>query len=320
MYTAFFACLTAMAGTAGHGADGVGVPDLPASPALGTQSPIAQSADIPAKTLFSSVKTPAPLEARAIGTYAKGCLAGGQRLPVDGPEWQAMRLSRNRNWGHPALLSYLERFAQDVRRLDGWPGLLVGDLSQPRGGPMESSHNSHQIGLDVDIWFTPMPKKRLSRDERETVSAFSVLLPGTLSVDPKIFTADHIRMLKRAASFGEVERIFVHPAIKKVLCETTASDPDRSWLLKMRPIWGHDDHFHVRIKCPEGTVGCQPQAPPPSEDGCGKELTDWFALLTAPRSTTQTPPPKPLTLDKLPADCRTVLSASRNSAIQPAAK
>ena len=281
----------------------------------GSPSATPPAADTPAKTLFGAVKTPAPLAARASGYYSKGCLAGAQRLPIDGPEWQAMRLSRNRNWGHPALISFLERFASDVRRLDGWPGLLVGDLSQPRGGPMSSGHASHQVGLDADIWYVPMPDYRLTRKQREEISAADMLVPGQLVVNTKIWTADHIRMLKRAASFGEVERIFVHPAIKKSLCEATVHDPDRTWLSKMRPIWGHADHFHVRIRCPEGMAGCQPQPQPANEDGCGKELTDWFALLTAPPKPQIFPeaPPKPLTLDKLPADCRTVLSAAQAS-------
>src|SRR5215813_11562113 len=77
----------------------------------------------PAKTLFGAVKTPLPLEARSIGFYAKGCLAGASPLPIDGPAWQAMRLSRNRNWGHPDLIALLERFAGDVKAHDGWPGL-----------------------------------------------------------------------------------------------------------------------------------------------------------------------------------------------------
>src|SRR5918992_1908438 len=120
----------------------------------------------------------APLAARAIGFYARGCLAGALPLPVDGPAWQAMRLSRNRNWGHPALIRFVERFAQDARQLDGWPGLLVGDLSQPRGGPMLTGHASHQIGLDADIWVTPLPRRRLSAGEREGISATPVVEPG----------------------------------------------------------------------------------------------------------------------------------------------
>jgi penicillin-insensitive murein DD-endopeptidase len=109
----------------------------------------------PANRFFGAVTSPAPLVARAIGSYARGCLAGGVSLPINGPEWQVMRLSRNRNWGHPRLLDFLERFANDARTLDGWPGLLVGDMSQPRGGPMITGHASHQIGLDVDVWLTP---------------------------------------------------------------------------------------------------------------------------------------------------------------------
>src|SRR5262245_60910951 len=65
----------------------------------------------PAKELFGAVKTPAPLAARSIGFYAKGCLAGAAALPIDGPAWQAMRLSRNRNWGHPDLVALVEKLA-----------------------------------------------------------------------------------------------------------------------------------------------------------------------------------------------------------------
>jgi penicillin-insensitive murein endopeptidase len=62
-----------------------------------------------AKELFGAVSAPTPLAARAIGSYARGCLAGGVSLPINGPDWQVMRLSRDRNWGHPRLLDVLER-------------------------------------------------------------------------------------------------------------------------------------------------------------------------------------------------------------------
>ena len=127
------------------------------------------------EVLFGAVATPAPLAVRAIGSYAKGCLSGGVSLPINGPDWQVMRLSRNRNWGHPRLLDYLERLASDARGLDGWPGLLVGDMAQPRGGPMITGHTSHQIGLDADIWLTPMPDIVLTPQEREDITATSML-------------------------------------------------------------------------------------------------------------------------------------------------
>jgi penicillin-insensitive murein endopeptidase len=127
----------------------------------------AKPAGPPAKELFGTAKTPAPLNARSIGFYAKGCLAGATALPIDGIAWQAMRLSRNRNWGHPNLVALVEKLAIDARTHDGWPGLLVGDISQPRGGPMVSGHASHQVGLDADIWLIPMPNRRLTEQERE---------------------------------------------------------------------------------------------------------------------------------------------------------
>jgi penicillin-insensitive murein DD-endopeptidase len=43
-----------------------------------------------------------------------------------------MRLSRNRNWAHPDMIALLERKSEKVHQVAGWPGLLVGDLSQPR--------------------------------------------------------------------------------------------------------------------------------------------------------------------------------------------
>ena len=139
----------------------------------------------PAKVLFGAAKTPAPLTASAIGFYAKGCLAGGSALPIDGPAWQAMRLSRNRNWGHPELVGLVEKLATEAKARDGWPGLLVGDLSQPRGGPMLTGHASHQVGLDADIWLTPMPNRRLTEKEREDLSATSMLAADKVSVDPR---------------------------------------------------------------------------------------------------------------------------------------
>jgi penicillin-insensitive murein endopeptidase len=80
-----------------------------------------------------------------------------------------MRTSRNRNWAHPALVSLIEKLASDAKQNDGWNGLLVGDLSQPRGGPMLTGHASHQIGLDADVWFTPMPDHVLTDKERESL-------------------------------------------------------------------------------------------------------------------------------------------------------
>ncbi len=267
------------------------------------------SARTPAKVLFSKVEVPSPDKPRPIGSYANGCMAGGEALPIDGPHWQVMRLSRNRNWGQPELVNYIEALSADVASHGGWNGILIGDMSQPRGGPMITGHASHQIGLDVDIWLEPMPDHVMTPQERETKGAQSVLIKGKrLTLDPRKWSAAETQLLKRAASFPEVERIFASPAIKQQLCDTAGTD--RAWLRKVRPWYGHDDHIHVRLVCPPGVSGCLAQEPPPPGDGCGKELASWFQPPPPPpkHPPKPKPPPPEKTLADLPAACAAVLT------------
>ncbi|HZH51309.1 MAG TPA: penicillin-insensitive murein endopeptidase [Microvirga sp.] len=260
---------------------------------------------LPAKELFGRRDKPAALQARSIGGYARGCVAGAKALPVDGENWQVMRLSRNRNWGHPQLIDFLQDLAERVPEINGWPGLLVGDISQPRGGPMLTGHASHQIGLDADIWLTPMPNRRLSRIEREEMSATDMVRPDRLDVDPSVWTPQHTELIREVAKERDVARIFINPAIKKALCREAGAD--RAWLRKVRPMWGHNYHFHIRLACPAGAAGCSDQDPPPPGDGCGEELARWFTrdmLFPKPGK-----PRPPLTMAQLPSECRRVLAA-----------
>ena len=138
-----------------------------------------------------------------------------------------------------------------------------------------------------------------------------------VSIDTNRWTDAHVRLLQRAASYRSVERIFVHPAIKKAICEAAPKEGDRAWVHKIRAYWGHNDHFHVRIACPSGSTNCEHQPPLPVDDGCGKELTHWLALVkpkpeppTPPVAAAKPAPRKPsLTLDQLPAECRSVLAS-----------
>jgi penicillin-insensitive murein endopeptidase len=272
--------------------------------------PIANPSDpkVAAKDLFGRKTTAAPLAARAIGFYTRGCLAGGVALPINGKTWQVMRLSRNRNWGHPDLVRFLERFAEKVPKA-GWPGLLVGDMAQPRGGPMLTGHASHQVGLDADIWLTPMPDRELTRAEREEISAINVVAADRRDIDRAVWTPQHVALLRTAAEDKEVERILVNPAIKKALCRDAGKD--RAWLSKVRPWWGHNYHFHVRIGCPPGNTDCKPQDAAPGGEGCGKELDYWFteAILNPKPPATPPKPKPPITLAELPPACRQIVLA-----------
>ena len=273
-------------------------------------SSLAADASKPAKQLFGAATLPAVLPAQPVGFYAKGCLAGGMALPSDGPTWQVMRPSRNRNWGHPDLVALVEKLSREAAAKDGWPGLLVGDIAQPRGGPMISGHASHQVGLDADIWLTPMPSRTLTRQEREDISAVSMLKKDSLYVDPKAWSQSRANLLMRAASYPEVQRIFIHPGIKKMLCDTWRGD--RTNMGKLRPYWGHHYHFHIRMRCPADATNCKPQANIGQGDGCDKSLAWWFTdepWKPAKPDTKPKPKPRPVMLGDLPNACSAVLDA-----------
>jgi len=263
-----------------------------------------------AKELFARKLLPAAMPTRVIGSYSKGCIAGAQRMPINGDTWQVMRLSRNRNWGHPDLVALLKRLSVKAHKDAGWPGILVGDIGQPRGGPALSGHASHQIGLDADVWLTPMPDHRLSREEREEMSAVMMVRDDRLDVDPKVFTPGHVLVLRDAAQEPSVQRIFVNAAIKKALCREARGD--RSWLSKIRPWWGHDYHFHIRMACPPGSSDCKGQPSQAEGEGCGAgDLAYWFkdSILHPTPPTKPEKPRPPVTLAQLPAACRQVLAA-----------
>src|SRR4051812_22775959 len=265
---------------------------------------------IGAKELFGRKVLPAAMPTRVLGFYAHGCIAGAEGLPINGETWQVMRLSRNRYFAHPDLVALIKRLAAKAHKDAGWHGILVGDMSQPRGGPMFTGHASHQVGLDADIWLTPMPGRRLSRNEREEMSAVMMVRADRLDIDPKAWTPTHLNVIRAAAQEPTVQRIFVNAAIKKALCREAKGD--RGWLSKVRPMYGHDYHFHIRIRCPPGSGECESQPEPSSDEGCSAgDLAYWFKdSVLHPKPPKVPPKPRPpMTLAQLPAACKQVLAA-----------
>ena len=266
-----------------------------------------------AKTLFGGHSLPSATKPEIHGFYSSGCVSGAIAIPHDGPTWQVMRLSRNRYWGHPTLIDWIIRFSRDGQSV-GWRGLLIGDMSQPRGGPMLTGHVSHQSGLDVDLWLTQMPTYRLSRFSREKMPAPSMLHTDDKGVlDPtrisSEFTQSHFELLRLAASYDEVERVLVHPVIKRELCELEESVFDRKWLYKVRPYWGHHYHTHIRLRCPIDSPHCRHQKPTNNRTGCGREIRQWIKLITPSEEDKLVPsPPRPdMQLSQLPNACKVVL-------------
>lgn len=284
--------------------------------ALALSAPV--QAQTKANQLFGAQATASDARPMPYGSYAKGCADGLVQLPETGPTWQAMRLSRNRNWGHPVMIDYLVELSQAARQI-GWAGLYIGDISQPRGGPMTSGHASHQIGLDADIWMLPPRRLDLSRGEREEISSIPVRSADQRSVTEN-WTPRHHALMKAAASDPRVDRIFVAAAVKIEMCRT-ATRADRKWLQKIRPVQGHDTHFHVRLKCPRGARHCETQTPTVDElsnggDGCDDTLMWWVSddYFNPKPDPNAKPAPRQrgardYTLADLPRQCRNVLSA-----------
>ena len=262
-----------------------------------------------AKDLFGAAALGSQQRPQSFGGYAKGCLAGGIALPQTGPTWQAMRLSRNRNWGQPTTVEYLQGLSRKVARHTRWAGVYVGDISQPRGGPMLSGHASHQIGLDADIWLLPKTDRMLTKSEREEIPSISMRRSSGAFTNDR-WTKDHEKVLQLAASDQRVARIFLFPGAKVAMCKSAKGD--RSWLRKIRPWYGHHYHFHVRLKCPSGQRDCIDQAPPPPGDGC-KEAENWVKRILNPPppnpNATPRKPKQPITLARLPEQCAMVLSS-----------
>ncbi len=253
---------------------------------------------------WSTQKQPAKLGelAQSIGAYDAGCLAGAVSLPANGTGYQVMRLSRQRFFGHPVLNQFIADLGKQVARHQ-LGTLLIGDLGQPRGGPTLTGHRSHQTGLDVDIWFllsSQAARRPLTAQERETLGAPSVLARNSDRLDINHWTDYQEQILKLAAEDPAVDRIFVNPSIKRALCTQYRK---QTWLRKIRPWWKHDDHFHVRLKCPLNNPHCQGQAPLPAGDGCDASLAWWFS------EEAQKPSPKPYKPKKpvLPALCEQLL-------------
>ena len=258
-----------------------------------------------AKDVFGARRGPNGGPAAAIGGYSRGCASGNVQLPETGPTWQAMRLSRNRNWGNPQLVDFLIGLSRQATRA-GWQGLYIGDMSQPMGGPMTSGHASHQIGLDADIWMLPPRSLKLTAAQREEISSQSVVAKGGIAPSP-LWSASHHAIIRAAASDPRVARIFVDPVAKVAMCK--AERGNRAYLRKIRPINGHDFHFHVRLACTNG--GCEDQDPPPPGDGCA-EAQQWIANRINPPPAMKADPnyrhPRSLRLSEMPRACQTLVA------------
>ncbi|MCK8044977.1 penicillin-insensitive murein endopeptidase [Shewanella sp. 1CM18E] len=256
---------------------------------------------------WEEIDTPYGENAGAIGSYANGCLQGGQALPLTGEGYQVLRTERQRYYGHSTLVEFVSNYASALK-LQGLDDVLIADMSMPRGGNFTQGHSSHQIGLDVDIWFKQATKP-LTKTEREQPKPLKLVDKKKFLLDTQIWSDAQTQMVKTAAEDKRVARIFVSPVIKQHLCDLKLTDD--SWLKKVRPWWGHTYHMHVRLHCPEGDTLCQNQAPIGAGNGCN-ELSWWKQQLTgapAPQPKKPAAKPKKKKPKVKPQQCSSILAA-----------
>jgi penicillin-insensitive murein endopeptidase len=251
---------------------------------------------------WETVARPSVGPTQIFGGFANGCIAGAVQLPLDGRGYEVVRVSRNRYWGHPYTVQFVTNYAAQLAAR-GYPEIYIGDMGQPRGGRLPFGHASHQIGLDVDIWFNLRPRRHLPPAQREVIEEPS-LISGR-AMDRANFEPRHIEMLRIAAIQPHVDRIFVNPVIKRELCRIVTGD--RAWLHFLRPWFGHDEHFHVRIACPDDQPHCQRQEPVSAGDGCDETLEAWFRAPPPPDRVVPVQPPRPRLRPVMPPQCQAVL-------------
>ena len=167
--------------------------------------------------------------------------------------------SRDNVYAHPALVLMLERSAREVARLEKGSLMMVGDLSSRDGGPL-AGHVSHQSGRDADVGFylrdaagRPIVREHFTPFEPNGRSRWEA---GVYFDDYRNWVLLRSWVTDNRAG---LVHIFVSTGLRWRLIEYGRKDPrfaryvDDVELLLKQPAGRsvHDDHFHVRIACPD---------------------------------------------------------------------
>ncbi len=266
-----------------------------------------------AENPWTRIKAPAEGRPESIGSPSAGCVRGATALTKDsGKGYVLVRPSRGRNFGHPRLVTLIEEIAKERTGRKQAP-LLIGDLGLPRGGPTMSAHSSHQTGLDADIWYHQhrqwIGRRQVTIRDRERLYAPGMVDKKRLAVT-RAFGNDQRELLRSFAISPEVDRILVHFAIKRELCRRMPHEP---WIRKIRPWFGHDHHFHVRLICSPSDPLCRKGDPIPEGNGCDNTLDWWWSAEARSDETKNLDRQEHPVMPTLPAECAPLATDSRQT-------
>ncbi len=228
-------------------------------------------ADLPAK--FK--KAPFSLMSLSVGHPNRGSQIRAKRLR-ESDFLEIKRGSGAHSYGHPSLVLMLDRSARQVAQASRpRVKMLVGDLSARGGGPL-AGHASHQSGRDADVGFYVTD----ARGRPKLLDHFVAFDRAGRAKDKSgLVFDDHRNWLLVQAWMKDdragISHVFVSAPLRQRLLQHAESSPKlrkyveraAAFLKQPEDAAAHDDHFHVRIRCPDGQAEiCSEQSRRSSRD------------------------------------------------------
>jgi hypothetical protein len=202
-----------------------------------------------------------PIKGQSVGAPWSGMLRDAAELP-DGDGYVIRRPWRR--FGTRATVDYIERVVSDVR--DQFPDahvLAIGDISAEHGGQI-TEHHSHQSGRDVDIGLIYKHKPAAYPASFVTATEDNLDCEATYAlVAGFAATADEPGGAQVIFLDYDVQRLLYDWAkehdVDEDLLDKTFQYPhgrgSSAGLVHHEP--NHDNHIHVRFKCPRGDSACR---------------------------------------------------------------
>jgi penicillin-insensitive murein endopeptidase len=212
---------------------------------------------------------PSPEISLSLGYYSEGKLEKARAFKSDRNNLLLLFPRRERHYANKVLLEMVEQSFRRYRRDNpSTERLQIGEVTAINGGPL-SGHNSHQNGLDLDAIYL---RSDLTEQEINDSGSFRESFVEEGRVTENFDIARNWELFKIFVATGTVNRIFVDMAIKKEMCAYATImgeyQTQEEALRVLRPWPRHDDHFHLRLKCPTDSPECVGQTPPPAGPGC----------------------------------------------------